>query len=272
MSIVKIDPRQVFSCGIFYSLLVGSTTLSNLYLATMSIDRSIMILSPIRYRSIVTRSHVIIRLILILIIAIIFLIPHHFYFSYEPGLTYFLCNFHPSVNHRQVRLWTLIHALIFVSIPSLVVCISSFIFLHNRCKHKQIHKKNLSLNARRLHRRSICISFVSVWMFLSLSSSCILEIFIVHDRLFNHDYVCSIRSKIYRILLHCLLIFLSINYSMKFYVHMVISTRLRQSFIRFISCQFDKNQSASSRQIVGNKNGQRLLPPRTPNKTQPTEI
>ena len=84
MSFIKTDPRQVLSCGIFYNILVGSTTLSNLYLASASIDRSIMVLYPVRYRSIVTRSHVILRLIIITFIVILLLAPRHFYFYYDP--------------------------------------------------------------------------------------------------------------------------------------------------------------------------------------------
>ncbi|CAF3431716.1 unnamed protein product [Rotaria socialis] len=31
MSLIKYDPREIFSCGIYYSIFIGSTTLLTLY-------------------------------------------------------------------------------------------------------------------------------------------------------------------------------------------------------------------------------------------------
>ncbi|CAF0757007.1 unnamed protein product [Adineta steineri] len=162
MSFIKTDPREVLSCGIFYSIIVGSGSLSHLYLASLSIDRSIIILDPTRYRLIVTRSHVILRILLITFIITVLLIPHHFYFHYVPRVTIFLCDFNPSLYYRRIRIWTFIHAILLVGIPSLIVCICSAILLHNRCKHKRTYKNNLSVNARRMHRHSILLFVFSL--------------------------------------------------------------------------------------------------------------
>ncbi|CAF1009280.1 unnamed protein product [Adineta ricciae] len=83
MSLIKTDPREILSCGIFYNLVIGPTILSNIYLALMSIDRSIMILYPSRYRILITRRSVLIRVYLVLVLVIIAMIPHHFYFYYN---------------------------------------------------------------------------------------------------------------------------------------------------------------------------------------------
>lgn len=265
MSFVKTDPRQVFSCGIFYNILIGSTTLSNMYLAAMSIDRSILILRPTRYRMYVTRPRVIISLIIIFLIILLLLIPHHFYFYYEPRTTIFLCDFNSIVTHRQMRFWTLLHAILFVSIPSLIVCLSSFLLLHNRCKHKRIQKNNLSKTARQMHNHSIAIVFISIGIFISLLPSCILEIFIVHDRFFYHDKHCSIRWKIYKILLSFFLTLSSITYSIKFYIHLAISTSFRKNFIQFIRCK-------SIRMNNGSQNEQSLLQNNGLSKANPEGI
>lgn len=259
MSLIKTDPREIISCGIFYSILVGSTTLSNLYLASMSIDRSMMILYPARYRLIVTRSRVILRLTLITLIITVLLIPHHFYFYYKPGTTLFLCDLHSSVNYRRIRLWSLIHAILFVSVPSLIVCICSSILLHNRCKHKRLNKNNLSVTARRMHRRSILLFFVSLWLLLSLLPICILQIFIIHKRLVYPDSYCSMQWKIYRILLNCFLTISTINYSNKFYIHLIVSTTARKHFIQFITCTSDQQLPVSIRMNDRNNNKQCLL-------------
>jgi hypothetical protein len=228
-----------------------------------------MILSPARYRLIVTRSHVIIRIILISIIVLILIIPHHFYLTYKPKVTLFICNFHLSANERQIRLWALIHAILFVSIPSLISCISAFILLYNRCKHKRAQKNNLSPIARRMHRRSIFIFFVSLGIFLTLLPSCILEVFLAHDRLIHHDSGCSKRWKVYKILFNCFLTLASINYAIKFYIHLITSTSFRERFIQFIACKSNQN---ISRMNNGNKNEQHLLSPIIQNKGKLTEI
>ena len=235
MSIVKNDPRKILSCGVFYGIIIGSTTLSNLYLASMSIDRSVIIIYPTRYRSIVTKSHVRTRVIFICIIVFILLIPHHFYFSYEPKSALLLCAFNSSVSRGKIRLWALTHAILLVSIPSIIVCICTLILLRNRCKHQRNQQKHPSVSARRMQRQSMFIFFVSLGIFLCLLPSCILEIFVAYDRLFDPEKSCSKRWKIYKILLHCFLILTSINYSMKFYLHLTISTSFRKDFLRLIN-------------------------------------
>lgn len=257
MSIIEKDPRQVLSCGIFYSILIGSTTLSNLYLALLSIDRSLIILCPTRYRSIVTQRHVLFCIIVISIIVLILLIPHHFYLYYDVRTTLFLCDFHSTVNHHKVRLWAFVHSILFVAIPSLIVCISSLILLHNRCKHNRTYKNSLSESARKLHRRAIVIFFVSLAIFFSFLPFCFLELYIVHDQLILHRQHCSARWRIYRTLLNFFLILTSISYSIKFYVHLCIASTFRRQFVQFISCKLNFNAS----RITNNQNQQWLLTP-----------
>ena len=268
MSLIKSDPREVLSCGIFYSILMGSTTLSNLYLASMSIDRSIMILYPARYRVLVTRPRIQFRLVVIGLIITALLIPHHFYFYYEPRATLFLCDFYPFVNHRQVRIWSLIHSILFVFLPSLIVCISAFILLHNRQRHNRLYKQTLSQSARRMHKLSIFIFIMSVGIFFSLVPTCVLEVFLVHARLSSHYGHCLGRWKVYKILVHCFLVLSSINYSIKFYVHLIMSTSFRKSFIQLITCKSPENPTRSSK---GN-NEQHSLPMLNPNQMKKSDI
>ncbi|CAF1281521.1 unnamed protein product [Adineta steineri] len=267
MSLIKTDPREIVSCGIFYSIMVGSTALSHLYLASLSIDRSIIILDPTRYRLIVTRSHVISRIVLITFIIILLSIPHHFYLHYEPRITLFLCDFNLSLYHRKVRIWSFIHAILLVGIPLLIICICSAILLHNRCKHKRMYKNSLSANARRMHRHSILLFVYSLSLFLSILPGCILEIVTVHDRFFYHNMYCPRRLKFYRILLNCFLILLSITYSNKFYIHLTISTTFRNGFIQLITCKSNQKSTKSTKMNEGNNNEQYLLSPLNQTKT-----
>lgn len=232
MSVIKTDPRQILSCGLFYSLLIGPTILSNLYIASMSIDRTFMILYPTRYRSVITRQHVFIRIVLILLILIIIMIPHHYYYYYNKTTTIFICEFHQYILRWKTRVWPFLHAILFVSIPSIITCISSVVLLHNRCKHRRIHKNNLSENARQMERSSILLCFFSVTIFFSILPFVILEIFITIDRLSNYSDITSVKWKTYLTLLNWFLTLGAINYSFKFYVHLIISTLFRNQFIQ----------------------------------------
>jgi len=236
MSIIKIDPREIFSCGIFYSILIGPTILSNLYLASMSIDRTLIILYPARYRHSITPRHVLIRICLIFLIIILFMIPHHFYYYYDKKTTIFICEFHTFVDQWRVRLWPILHAILFVSIPYSITCISSIILLKNRCHHRRIYKNKLSENARRLERNSILILFISITTFCSTLPFVILEIFIVHDRLFNHGIMSITRWKTYKLLLNWFLTCGAVNYSFKFYIRLIISKQFRRDFVHLIHC------------------------------------
>ncbi|CAF1022064.1 unnamed protein product [Rotaria sordida] len=248
MSIIKTDLREIISCGIFYSILVGPTILSNLYLALMSIDRTFMILYPTRYRLLITRRHVLIRIFLILIIVILFMIPHHFYFYYNRKTTIFICEFYTFIDHWKIRAWPFLHAILFVLLPSIITCISSVILLHNRCNQRKITKNKSSETARRMTRNAILIFLISIFILFSLLPTVIVEIFIVNDRLFNHDIFCSIRWKQYRILLNWFLTLSALNYSSKFYLRLIISKTFRRDFIKlinFISLRQQKNNEQS---------------------------
>lgn len=246
MGLLQIDPRLALSCGIFYSFIVGSNSLSNLYMALMCIDRSVMILWPVHYRVRVTNSRIAWKVGIVGVLMIISLIPHHFYLHYSRKTTFFLCEFHSFVSRGRIRLWSFIHAIVYVSIPTLIVCVSSLILLVNRYRHHQLHKKNRSSTAVRMLNRSILMVFISVGLALSIIPACILQIYTVHDQLFTHTDACSIRRKVYKILLNFFLLLSSLNYSMKFYLHLIISTSFRERFIRLITCRANENRSPAT--------------------------
>ena len=172
------------------------------------------------------------------------LAPHHFYFYYDPQLSFFLCRFSSSVNRGGVRLWTFVHAIFFVSLPSMIVCASSFILVHNRCKRAGTLRGQRSVTARRMQRSSVLIAIVSVWILVSVVPTGILRIFMFHDRFFYRDTPCSTRWIVYKILLNSFLVLSSMTYSIKFYIHLMISTPFRRSFIHLVTCtSMAKNSS-----------------------------
>ncbi|CAF2063515.1 unnamed protein product [Rotaria magnacalcarata] len=243
MSIIKIDPREVFSCGIFYSILIGSTILSNLYLASMSVNRAHMTISPIRHRLVITRRRIFIRILSILITVIIIMIPHHFYFYYNSKTTIFICEFYTYIEPWKIHIWPFMHAILFVSLPSILTCISSVILFWNRYTHRKSYPHRLSDTARRMVRNSRLILFISIAIFLSLLPTAILEIFIAHDLLFNRQSPCTKRLKLYRILVNWFWIFSTLTYAFKFYLRLAISKAFRRDFFELIRCSPRQEQN-----------------------------
>jgi hypothetical protein len=178
------------------------------------------------------------------------MIPHQFYYYYDKNTTVFVCEFNTFIDQWRIHLWPFLHAILFVSVPSLITCISSIVLLQNRCKHRRITKNNISENARRIERNSIFVLFVSIVVLFSLLPSVILEIFIVHDRLFNHEIYCSSRLKTYKILLNWFLILAAGNYSSKFYIRVFISKIFRRDFIQLINCILPRKEEVNEQQLV----------------------
>lgn len=243
-SIIKTDPRQIFSCGIFYSILIGPTILSNLYFASMSLDQTFMILYPTLHRMLITRQHVLIRLFLILLIIAILKIPHHFYFYYDSRTTLFICEFHSYVEQWRIRIWSFAHAIAFVSLPSIVTCISSFVLLYNRYTHRKLHKNRISATARRMERNSVVLAFTSIVILISLLPAVILELLIVHDQSVNHENVCPKKWKAFRILFYGFLTLSAFAYSFKFYLRLIMSKACRRDLAKlfYINIQGRKSQ------------------------------
>jgi hypothetical protein len=178
------------------------------------------------------------------------MIPHHFYYYYDKNTTVFICEFYTFIDQWRIHLWSFLHAILFVSIPSIITCISSIILLQNRCKHRRITQNNLSENARRIERNSIFILFVSIVVLFSLLPAVILEIFIVHDRVFNHEIYCSNRRKTYKILLNWFLTLAAVNYSSKFYIRLFISKTFRKDFIQLINCILPRKEKINEQHLV----------------------
>ncbi|CAF1047661.1 unnamed protein product [Adineta steineri] len=219
-------------------------------LASMSIDRNFIILYPTRYRLIITRHHVLRRIVLIFLITILFMIPHHFYYYYNKNTTLSICEFHKFIDRWKIHVWPFIHAILFVSIPSIITCISSVMLLHNRRKHRRLTKNILGEKARRIERNSILIVFISLALAFTTLPIVILEIFIVHDRLFNHEIYCLTRWKTYKILLNWFLTLASFSYSCKFYIRLMISRTFRKEFLQLLNCIFRRKDKINEQHLM----------------------
>jgi len=231
-------------------MLVGPTILSNLYLASMSLDQILMILYPAYYRRVITPCHIMIRLFLILIIVIIIMTPHPFYYYYDTKTTIFVCEFHKFVNPWIIRIWPFVHGILFVLIPSIITCISSIILFQNRYNHRKTHQNRLSEVARRIERNSVLIVFISIIISFCILPLVTLEIFIVHDLLSNHGIISSIKVKKYKILLNWFVSLVSVNYSAKFYLHLIVSKTFRRDFIQLFNCNFRQKEKIIEENLI----------------------
>lgn len=229
---------------------MGPTILSNLYLASMSLDRTYMIIYPTRFRLVITRRHVLKRLFSILMIIIITMIPHHYYYSYQKKTVIFICEIHTSVIQWRLGIWPILHAILFVLAPSIITCASSIVLLHNRRNHRRIHKNKLSETARRMERYSILVVFATITILFSILPFVTLEIFITYDSLFSHGIISPMKWKTYKILLNWFLVLGAINYSFKFYFHLLVSTPFRKEFIQLFNCLFQGQEKTNEQTLV----------------------
>ena len=236
LSIIHIDPRQIFSCGIFYGILIGPTILSNLYLAAFSFDQGFMILYPNRSRRFITQRHVCICIVLILVIVILMLIPHHFFYYYDEKTTKFICEFRDFVEPWKIHLWPFLHAIFFVIIPYIITCGAVVILLRNRRYHRRFSQAALSQSSRRMERNAMCILVIFIVNFLTVLPYVVLEIFLVRDRLAFHEVLPLKRATLYRLLLNWFLIVSVVNYSFKFHVRLMISKAFRKDFKDLFKC------------------------------------
>jgi hypothetical protein len=242
MSLIRFDPRLIFSCGIFYAIAIGPAIGSNVLLASLSIDRSMIVMYPTRYRVLVTRSHVFKRILLIILVIIFIMIPPHFILYHDPNsYEKFLCELRPIVRRWELHLWSFLHTILFALVPSLITCASSLILFHNRFQNRK-----LGARSRRMQTLALLIAFFSAGSLIAILPECILEAFILNDRIINPNISCSIRHIRYNILLNYFLPLMTMNYSFKFYAHLIISTPFRRDFIQLMSCNNDNNHNQCS--------------------------
>lgn len=231
MSLVKFNLREILSCGIAYNIILSPTILSNLYFASASIDQSYMILHPTRYRFTITKCHVVTRILIILIIVVLFMIPNHFFFHYDSKTTVYICEFHEDISHSRIFIRSIVHIVLFITIPSLISCVSSVILLHQRCSHRKLRRNSITELNRRMERNSLILVVISIIMFISILPSGILQFFVVHDLLSNIESPCPENWKTIKTLNNWFWTFLSFTYSFKFYVRISMSKTYRRDFM-----------------------------------------
>ncbi|CAF1614102.1 unnamed protein product, partial [Didymodactylos carnosus] len=246
MSIIKRDPRDILSCGGYYSCIVGSSMISNFLLANGSFDRVLIIIFPHKYQEIVTNKRVLLRIILTVLIISLLMTHFHFSLYYQPELKLSArsCEYYPYARLWIGRIWPIVHSILFAFIPSFIICTCSFIILWNRYHHKM--KTVNSTAATRMKTLSLLLVIFSIYSTLTLLPITILQFF---SQYFLDDNTNCRKIGMWKMLLYLCCTLMAINYSNKFYINLVTSTQFRQDFLKLVTFKRKNVKNPNNRLI-----------------------
>lgn len=253
-SLIDFDPRRILSCGLLYNILSGSSSASNLYVASIAADRALMVLQPTNYRRRITNFNIRLKVFLILVFVIIVQTPMNPVFSYNPQSTIFFCEFRRVEYRFYFRLLSFVQAFACVLIPSIIIFVSSMVLLVNRQKNI-FRRTNRSSPSERMRKVAVFIALGSITTGLMMIITSILCAILVHRQLYSDTLNSSEKRRTSRILLNFYFTSITVVHSIKFYFHILISERSRHIFLRIISFKrVNRNTREISRQNQMNKN------------------
>ncbi|CAF3324674.1 unnamed protein product [Rotaria sp. Silwood1] len=223
------DPRAVLTCGLYYSLTIGSSNVSTLLLAAASIDRLVIVVYPSRYSTFVTRTKALIKIIFIILFVFILIIQYHFsyYFSYS----YSVCEYYSYAQLWQGKIWALIRLALLAFIPCLIICICSLVILKNRY-YRRPSTTSETTGTRHMRTASLLLVIYSIYYTISVMPLNILQFF--HSHFFNDNTIRNtseincLKFSQWKLLMKFCMLLMAINYSNKFIVHYLVSMQFRR--------------------------------------------
>ncbi|CAF0728038.1 unnamed protein product [Adineta ricciae] len=224
------DPRDVLTCGTYYSLLIGSSHISTLLLTAASIDRVWIVVYPSRYSTFVTRTKALIKIILIIIIVSLVIIQYHFsvYFSYS----YNICEYYSYAELWHGKVWPVIRLSLLAFLPCITICICSMVILRNRY-YRRPSTTSETTGSRHMRTASLLLVIYSIYYTLSVMPLNILQLFhsyFFNDRITEASQINCLKFAQWKMLMKFCLLLMAINYSNKFLVHYLISMQFRRNF------------------------------------------
>jgi hypothetical protein len=236
LSLVR-DPRDVLTCGTYYSLTIGSSNISTLLLTAASIDRVLIIVYPGRSSTFVTQRKALIKIIFIIICVSLLIIQYHlsYYFSYS----FHICEYYSYAQLWHGKVWPLIRLSLLAFIPCLITCACSIIIMKNRYYRRPSTTSETS-GTRHMRTASLLLVMYSIYYAVSVMPLNILQFF--HSYFFNDDKLTEINclkfSQWTMLMKFCMLL-MAINYSNKFFVHYFISMQFRRDVWNLLTkCTF----------------------------------
>ena len=223
------DPRQILTCGTFYSLTIGSSNISTLLLTMASIDRVLVILCPSRYSIFVTRRKALIKILSIILLVLLLFVHYHQSFSFSPSMH--VCEYYSYAHLSHGHIWPLIRVILLAFVPCMIICLCSVIILKNRYERRLSVRKE-TVSAKHMRAASLMLVIYSIYYTLSIMPLNILQFF--HSFFLEHTKVqsgleihCLKFSQWGMLMKFCVLLML-MNYSSKFFFHCFISIRFRR--------------------------------------------
>ncbi|CAF1028068.1 unnamed protein product [Rotaria sordida] len=228
LSLVR-DPRAVLTCGVYYSLTIGSSNVSTLLLAAASIDRLLIVVYPSRYSIFVTRTKALVKIIFIIIFVFILIIQYHFSFYYS--YLYNICEYYSYAQLWHGKIWPLIRLALLAFVPCLIICICSFVILKNRY-YRRPSATSETTGTRHMRTASLLLVIYSIYYTISVMPLNILQFF--HSYFFNDDTagktteINCLKFSQWKMLMKFCMLLMAINYSNKFIVHYLVSMQFRR--------------------------------------------
>jgi len=242
------DPRAILTCGIYYSLTIGSSNVSTLLLMAASIDRVLIVIYPIRSQTFITRTNALIKIFFIITIIFLLIIQYHFavYFSYS----YNSCDYYSYVPLWHGKVWPFLRLSCLAFLPCIITCICSIVILKNRY-YRRPSTTSETTGTRHMRTASLILVIYSIYYTLSVMPLNILQFF--HSFFFDNDdddhnetnefintvNINCLKFAQWKMLMKFCMLLMAINYSNKFLVHYLISMQFRRDVHNlFTKCLF----------------------------------
>lgn len=203
--------------------------MSTLLLTAASIDRVLIVVYPSRYSSFVTRTKVIIKILVIIIGVSLLIIQYHFsfYFSYS----FSSCDYYSYAELWHGKVWPLIRLSLLAFLPCIITCVCSVIILRNRYYRRPSTTSETS-GTRHMRTASLLLVIYSIYYALSVMPLNVLQFFHSYffpgDELTEQISVDCLKFGQWKLLMIFCKLLLAINYSNKFLVHYLISLQFRR--------------------------------------------
>ena len=234
------DPRDILTCGTYYSLTIGSSNASTLLLTAASIDRVLIVVYPSRYSTFVTRTKALLKITFILLLVIILMIQYHFSFYFSYALRH--CEYHSYAQLWHGKVWPLIRLGLFAFLPCIITCICSVIVFQNRF-YRRPSTTSETTGSRHMRTASLLLVIYSIYYTISVLPLNILQLFhsyfLDETRANESSDLNCLKFSQWKMLMEVCMLLMAINYSNKFIVHYLISLQFRRDVYTLLTkCTF----------------------------------
>ena len=236
------DPRDLLTCGTYYSLTIGLSHCSTLLLTAASIDRVLIVLYPSRYSTFVTRTKALIKIIFILVFVLIVIVQYHFSFYFSHSFR--VCESYFDGQFWYGKLTPLIRFIILAFLPCSITCVCSIIIFQNRF-YRRPSTSSETTGSRHMRTASLILVIYSIYYSLTILPIDILQFF--QSTFITDSPLNCFKFSLWKNLMKFSMLLMAINYSNKFFVHYLISVQFRREVFKFLTRRRFSTKSTRTR-------------------------